>query len=457
MTLRAKLAVVLAALAACAVAAVGYLSYNITHDRQLAEIDASLSPARIDADGDGRFRPGRLNDGGARVRGNTLYVVQLIEPDGTATVVEGDVTLPVNGTDLAIAAGTYAGQGQLRFARVLETADGDEEAHTHVYRIRTFSVRGGAVQVGRDLSEMNAVLRDLRKRLFFLGFLIVGVAAIAGWILARQLTKGLGRLTTAATDVSATGRLDVDIDTTGNDEVGRLGQAFSTMLGALRTSREDQRRLVQDAGHELRTPLTSVRTNVDVLRKHVNMPAEMRAKVLDDLDSEVAELSSLVEEVVAVASGSANSEPATDVAVRDVVDAAAERIRRRYGREILVISDDSVVNAQRNLLERAVTNLLDNAAKFDTAGGRIELTVHDGRIEVRDHGPGINPSDLPRIFDRFYRSVGTRSLPGSGLGLSIVTDVAASHGGSTFASNHPLGGAIVGLQLPAVKADHTIA
>jgi two-component system sensor histidine kinase MprB len=258
----------------------------------------------------------------------------------------------------------------------------------------------------------------------------------------------LRTLTDAAGEVSVTGRLDIDVKAEGTDEVGRLGAAFSSMLSALSRSRSDQQRLVQDAGHELRTPLTSLRTNVDVLRRHSDLPADMRARVLDDLDAEVGELSALVEEVVAVGSGRSSDEPRRTMPLADAVEAAAERVTRRTGRRIDVRTDQAMVVGQRMLLERAVTNLLDNAAKFDQTGAPIELTAFEGRVAVRDHGPGIATDDLDHVFDRFFRAVGARSQPGSGLGLSIVAEVAAAHGGSTFAANDPRGGAVVGFTVP---------
>ena len=446
MSLRAKLALTLAVLTASAVAAVGYLSFSTTRQRSLQAIDESFAAAgRLGLDPDdhpSQTQPGR---GTAQIpgrpRGAALFTFQVIDVAGTVIDFTSDNPLPVDSADIAV-----ANDKRREITRSLELPDG-----VHV-RVRTIGVQGGALQIGRDLSEMDGVLRDLGKRLTLLGAAVVAVAAIAGWFLARQLTKGLSALTTAASEVSSTGRLDIDVNTSGRDEVGKLGIAFSSMLGALRTSREEQRRLVQDAGHELRTPLTSLRTNVDVMRKHANMPTEMRSRVLDDLDSEVAELTSLVEEVVAVASGAAAAEPMQPVSVAEVMEAGAERIRRRYSREITVSADASIVMAQRSQLERAVTNLLDNAAKFDSSAQPIELIGVNGRIAVRDHGPGIAEADLPRVFDRFYRSVGTRSLPGSGLGLSIVTEAAAALGGTTFAENHPDGGAIVGLQLPVLPA-----
>lgn len=446
MTLRAKLALVLASLAALAAIGVGLLSYDATSTRMLAEIDRTLlrsSRARNDLDDDnlpnfGGGRPGRGGDGGVQLA--SLEVFQVLDAAGQIIIQTDGVTLPVNAAEKAVAS---TGQGE-----VLRTVTGSDKRE---FRVRTQSRRIGAFQFGRDLSEMNRVLHDLRSRILLVGGVAVVLAAFAGWFAARGLTKSLSALTEAASEVSSTGRLDIDVAAGGRDEVGRLGTAFSTMLNALNASREDQRRLVQDAGHELRTPLTSLRTNVDVLRRHGDLPAEMRAKVLDDLDIEVAELSSLVEEVVAVGSGRSPDEPSVEVRIADVVESAAGRVGRRTGRTIDITADVSVVLAQRSSLDRAITNLLDNAAKFDNSAEPIEISVVQGRVAVRDHGPGIAPEDLDLVFDRFYRAVAARSQPGSGLGLSIVTEVASTHGGTTFAANHPERGAIVGFELPIIE------
>jgi two-component system sensor histidine kinase MprB len=109
--------------------------------------------------------------------------------------------------------------------------------------------------------------------------------------------------------------------------------------------------------------------------------------------------------------------------------------------------------ARPHQLARAVGNLLDNAVKFSPDGTRIEVTVRPGRLQVRDHGPGIGPEDLPRVFDRFHRAVEARSLPGSGLGLAIVRQIVEDAGGSASAANHPDGGAVFTLELPSAPAD----
>ncbi len=446
MSLRAKLALVLASLAALAAVGVGWFSYSATSTRMLSEIDHTLNSARvIDRDGfnpGGPFAPpGSQSFGDSTRRGAEQAVYQVIDPTGERIGGTRGVVVTPNAAERAIAA---AEQGSN--LRTVTASDG------HDYRLITRASPLGAIQIGRDLSEMRRVLSDLRTRILLVGGIAVAFAAIAGWLFARGLTRSLRQLTDAAAEVSVSGRLDIPVFANGRDEVGRLGAAFSSMLGALSRSREDQQRLVQDAGHELRTPLTSLRTNVDVLRRHQDLPQEMRTKVLDDLDTEVAELSSLVEEVVAVGSGRTSDEPSVRVPLADAVEAAAERVSRRSGHVVRVDADGTVVVAQRSLLERAITNLLDNAAKFDRSDQPILVSAHHGRIAVRDHGPGIAADDLPHVFDRFFRSVAARSQPGSGLGLSIVTEVAAAHGGSTFATNHPEGGAVVGFQLPTVSS-----
>jgi two-component system sensor histidine kinase MprB len=280
-------------------------------------------------------------------------------------------------------------------------------------------------------------------------FVVTALAAAIGWVLARQITRRLTQLTTAAEHVAGTGELDVEIRTDGRDEAARLGGAFSNMLVALARSRDAQQRLVQDAGHELRTPLTSLRTNVAVLRRHHDLPAETTQHVLDQIDAEAHQLTDLVNEIVEVATDRRDDEPVAEVALRDIAQRVVERARGRSERQIHVTADDSVVRARPAAIERAITNLVDNALKFDPDPTHvIEVHVRSGRVEVRDRGPGIDAADRAHVFDRFYRSDAARQQPGSGLGLSIVREVAVREGGSVFAEGRAGGGACIGFDLP---------
>ena len=439
MSLRWRIAFALAAIAAGATISVGVASYRATGTRLLEEVDSSLQQAWVNIE----ERPrSALQDQGLL----SVYVVQVVSPSGDVGATDREQPIPTGpGADKARARPNWLSY---------DTVDVDGED------VRLVSGRvssGYVLQVGRSLAENDAVLHDLRKRTILLVGLVTVVAAAVGWLIAGTVSGPLVRLTRAATDVRRSGRLDVDVPIGGKDEVGRLGDAFNGMLGALATSRDDQRRLVEDAGHELRTPLTSVRTNLAVLRRHPDLDEATRAQVLDDLHAETEELVGLVEEVVALARGVSDEAPPEAVELGALAEAVAARARRRHSRAVTLVDDGSVVEAPAAALERAISNLVDNAAKFDPSGGPIEIEVAGGRLVVRDTGPGIDPADLGRIFDRFYRSEEARARPGSGLGLSIVREVVERAGGTVEAANRPGGGAIVGFRLPTVEPDAAAA
>ncbi len=184
------------------------------------------------------------------------------------------------------------------------------------YRVRTTGLPNGAVQVARPLTEVDRVLQSLRTRIVVLVLLVTAAATLLGSLIAAGVTATLRRLTSAADTVRTTGRFDVSVPTAGNDEVSRLGSAFGSMLESLDRSRAEQQRLVQDAGHELRTPLTSLRTNLDVLRRHPGLPDAERTQILADLHSEVEEMVDIVDEIVTVAAGVATDEASDGVLAR---------------------------------------------------------------------------------------------------------------------------------------------
>ena len=454
MNLRARLALGLAVLSAAAATTAAGVAYASTAGRLGAEVDRSLEQAgaRLQAipagrgpfarSGGGPFaRPGGpygpLGAGRGPVGVLGLVVVQYLGPSGNVASTEGEVALPVEARDRALAAS--GGSPWLR----TEAVDGLS------YRVLTQPLQsGGAVQLARDLSGNQAVLGSLRWRFALLDAIVVALAALAGWAFARRVASPLQRLASAAEHVASTGRLDVVVAPRGGDETGRLAEAFSTMLSALARSRSQQQHLAEDAAHELRTPLTSLRTNVDILRRHEALPADARARVLGALDTELKELTGLVDELVELSTERYDEEPDGPVALDEVVQSVVERARQRSGRTIELAVQPCLVTGKKRAITRAVSNLVDNAIKFTEAPGLIEVSVGSGRVEVRDHGPGIAPPDLPRVFDRFYRSAQARGQAGSGLGLAIVAHVAESHGGRAFAANHPGGGAVVGFELP---------
>lgn len=376
--------------------------------------------------------------------------VQVLGPAG-GVLDSGSPALPVTGDDRAVAGEKVAGK---------TVEHKDVAVAEDVYRIATVSLgRGqGAVQVAQEFSDTEDLLRALQQRTFVLMAAVVVLAGLCGWWLARRITRRLIILTAAAEDVARTRRLGVQVPVTGYDEVGRLGRAFDRMLGRLAQSEEDQRRLIQDAGHELRTPLTSLRTNISLLRRMDELPPGTREELVADLSQEARELTDLVNELVDLAAGQSDTEPPQQVDLADIAEDVAVLARRRTGRDITVrASGDTTTDGRPGMLQRAISNLVENAAKFDRAGQTpIEIAVSGParpgtvRVEVLDRGPGVSETDLFRIFDRFYRAADARSLPGSGLGLSIVREVALAHGGSPFALRREGGGAVIGFTVGGV-------
>ena len=239
------------------------------------------------------------------------------------------------------------------------------------------------------------MLDSLRTRIVVVVLLVAAAATMLGSLIAAGVTATLRRLTSAADTVRTTGRFDVSVPTSGNDEVSRLGSAFGSMLESLDRSRAEQQRLVQDAGHELRTPLTSLRTNLDVLRRHPGLADIERTQILADLHSEVEDMVDIVDEIVTVAAGVATDEAPADFSLGDATRRVVERFARRTGRQFGVEADESPVHAQRTAVERAISNLLDNATKFD-AGGPIDVRVAEG-IRHRDGPRSRHTSQRTRL------------------------------------------------------------
>jgi two-component system sensor histidine kinase MprB len=308
--------------------------------------------------------------------------------------------------------------------------------------------RGVAVQIARPLDEID---RTLNRLALFLGFVSaggIGLAALAGLLVARTALAPVRRMTETAEHVSATHDLSRRIERVGGDEIGRLASSFNEMLETLEKSVSAQRRLVVDASHELRTPLTSLRTNVEVLEQGDALPEHEQAAIVSDLRMQLEELTRLMEDLLELARAGEERRTPETVNLDELVEEAVERARllARDVRFETRLQPTSVQGVPRRI-ERAVANLLDNAAKWSPPGGRVLVEVRDGEIRVRDEGPGIDAGDVPRVFDRFYRADTARGVPGSGLGLAIVRDVAEEHGGTVEAANGPLGGAELRLRL----------
>jgi two-component system sensor histidine kinase MprB len=451
---RRRLALAAAAAVALAVLLAAAAAYVLVRGQLRSEVDDSLRK-RADALAAAervvphpRFLPDRPMSKAVFDIGGPVPHVQLIGPKGRVLGPRGDeVRLPVDGSDLSRARGE--GGAGLRDAEV----DGE-----HVRILTAPLPDGGAFQIARSLDEVDQVLVDLR--LILGGVLVMGIAfaLVLGRLVARTALGPVERLTEASEHVAATRDLSRRIDAgSGDDELGRLANSFNTMLDeleramtALDRSLHSQRQLVADASHELRTPLTSLRTNIEVLRDPDGLTERQRRELIDDVSMQLDELGGLVGDLIEIARGEDRRLEPQDVRFDELVSEAVER-QSRYSRDLHFETrlEPTAVEGAPERLERAVANLLDNAAKFSPPGGIVEVSLYDGELSVRDHGPGIDPVDLPHVFDRFYRAASARAVPGSGLGLAIVRQTAEAHGGRVSVEAAQGGGTVFRLELPA--------
>lgn len=446
MTLRARIAVTAAIAVAVAVLATSLGVYAATArtlqagtDEELARIvgDLQRTPRRGGDGPGGRFVPGPR----AGELGGAGGFIQLVDDDGLVLGGSTATTIPVTPRALAVADRTGR-------AVVYESLDADGVP----VRVLTQRLDRGAVQVALPIDDTVSALARLRRQLAFGGLAGIALAAGLGTLVARRAIRPVEALTALAEDVSATGDLTRRIEAGAGDEVGRLATTFNAMLANLEQARRAQQQLVADASHELRTPLTSLRTNIEVLEHADRLSPTSRRELIADVVGQLAEFGRLVDGLVELARGDQPARAATAVRLDDAVEAAVERVRTfARDRTFTLHTTPTTVLAEADRLDRAVSNLLDNAVKHGEGG--IEVVVRDGTVQVRDHGPGIAEADLPHVFDRFYRSPEARSAPGSGLGLSIVSQVASSHGGEASAANASGGGALLTLSLPVVAPD----
>jgi two-component system, OmpR family, sensor histidine kinase MprB len=419
MPLRRRLAVATALAVGVAVAAAAVVAYLVVRRELRGQVDDQLHDQsalirRFQATP--RPRPAAgvrdLPAPPPRRGGSATYVQILTKRREVQVLGEGE-QLPVDARVRAVAAGK----------RPAGLADLDVSGQ-HL-RVLIAPLRGGgAVQLGRSLDGIDSVLARLRWILVALCAGGIALAALLGRLAARRLVAPIVRVTDAARHIEHTQDLGRRIEVSSNDEVGELADRFNKMVAALERSVAAQRQLVADASHELRTPVTSLRTNIEVL----------------------AEARELVADLIELARGDAQPAATEDVRLDALVAEALCRARRhapgvRFAEEL----EPTVVEGVPERLARAVNNLLDNAAAHADA---VDVRVGPVGVVVRDHGTGIDPEDVPFLFDRFYRGAGERAHRGTGLGLAIVRQVAEQHGGSVRAVNADGGGALFELRLP---------
>jgi two-component system sensor histidine kinase MprB len=446
MSFRARIAIASAAAVALSIMAASVIVFFVIRSQLRAPIDDALAARaeRIQHSPDITPRAFQSPEGeGLLVLGpgfGESGTVQAVSGEGDVYRFFPAYKLPVDGRTVAVARGQAP--AFFRDAHV---------AGSHV-RVLTFRYPASnlAIQIIRPLTEVDQSLRRIGLFLLLIAGAGVAVAAALGSIVARAALKPVKRLTDTAESVTATGDLSQRIEVEGTGELTRLAASFNSMLAALEESARAQRQLVADASHELRTPLTSLRTNIEVLASDRALPPGDRSKLLSDVVDQLGEMTTLISELIELARTEQQASEPEDLRLDLVASQALDRARRNRPEALFTTDlEESVVHGVPTTIERAIGNLLDNAAKWSPPGGEVHLEVRDGEVAVRDHGPGIADEDLPFIFDRFYRARSARGLPGSGLGLAIVKQVAEAHGGEVLAERADGGGMRMVMRLRA--------
>jgi two-component system sensor histidine kinase MprB len=445
LSLRSKLALVAAIPVALAISVAVSVAYAETRhelrgqlDSQLRHQASELQQQAAFAQGQGfpvvRLRPEFGQPGG---------YIQVVRGDGLLNQPDGQPVLPAGNRDRSIASDQRNGSFR-------DTHVGDVSVRMLTAPLAVVNGTGYAVQVALPLTAVNGQLNRLATAFTVLALGAFAVAIFMVWWLTRRALRPVAQLTEAAEEIATTKDLTHRIDDTSGDELGRLASSFNSMLDALERSLGVQRLLVTDASHELRTPLASLRTNSEVLREFDRLEPNQREELVAGIVSQVDELTGLVADVVELARGDEPSQDLTLVDFEHLVDRAVMQARRHWSVVTFEMhTEPVVVLGVPQRLQRAVVNLLDNAGKFSPAGSTVEVSLTaEGRLTVRDHGPGIAPDALPNVFERFYRADDARALPGSGLGLAIVKQVADSHGGTVTVTNAGSGGVIAELTVP---------
>ncbi len=461
MSLRKRLSLIAAASVGVAVLLAALICYFVVRSQLRNQVDATLEGQAALVAREGQAALGNNQFRGLPpAAGGPAPYAQIVAANGSIVGQPfGPLHLPVNGAIRSVASGrTSAAMSDVTINGI----------HIRVYSFHELALSPDqqttipvAVELGRPLNGVDHILANLRLVLLLL---VVGGAALAaflGRMAGRRVLAPLAEVAQTAKHIGETEDLTSRLRIHADDEVGQLATRFNTMLDRLESSRSElddsmraQRQLVADASHELRTPVTSLRTNIEVLLAEAELEPEDRRRLLSDVVEQSEELTALVGDLIELARGDQPGFATEDVHLDRIADEAVARARRnapgiKFTTALAPVSVDGV--AAR--LERAINNLLDNAARHSPPGGTVELTVDRDGVEVRDHGPGVDEADLPYVFDRFFRGTGARGRQGSGLGLAIVRQVTEQHGGTVTAANAPDGGAVFRLHLPVVPAD----
>jgi len=363
--------------------------------------------------------------------GGTQLLTQVIDRRGrivARSLALGGRVLPVGQSARSVIA---SGRG-----RYLDAELGTDQLRAYIAPLALSggAAAGEAVVVAASTRDLSATLGSVHLFVFVAGLVAAAVAAIALTLLMRTALAPLVRLTGAAAEIERTGDARRRLpEPESGDEVGRLAATLNAMLDALERGRERERRFLADASHELRTPLTSLAGNIDFLARHGTSD-----ELVAELQQDTRRLARLADDLLALSREEAATRP--DEIVRlDELARAAEAV------DVEVGAAPASVRGDRDALERALSNLVENARRHGRGRITIETTTKQGLalLTVADEGPGLRAEEAKLAFGRFWRGHGGG---GSGLGLAIVKATAERHGGRAYAE-----GARFTIELPTVR------
>jgi signal transduction histidine kinase len=477
MPIRLRLSLVGAGAALLALLVFGFLFDRLVvagvpmdQDTHLSRVADRAVGAVLDAEPDELVSSGDTlasRTAGRAASGNDPFVAVIDDggrvlagPEGTAEVVAG---LPASLLDEVERVGG---------ARVTIDLAGVPELRLHLRRWQhPDGAAQGMVLAGQSTAFADQQLAGTRLFLGIAGVIALIAATIAAYVASGRALRPLRQAAATADEIGRTGDLSRRLppDRSG-DAVGQLSSSFNAMLGRLGDAQnqlsqtvEAQRRFLADASHELRTPLTSIRSNAAFLIQHPEADRRDRDEAMADIAAETERMTRLVDGLLGLArADAAPARPFQSVDLAATLDDVVQRFRRQGCPVVLRISGAPVVAGDGDALTQVAAILVDNATIHGQGEVEVDVWSSDHRVTlaVSDRGHGLDPADLGRVFERFYRSNGSAAADaradgqgerGAGLGLSIARSIVEAHGGSIRAANRDGGGAVFVVDLPHAR------
>jgi len=315
-------------------------------------------------------------------------------------------------------------------------------------------------QVGEPLDQLNQAFAQTQNTIIIVLVIAAAAVVLLSLLLAGRATNPINQLARAMREIGSD-RLNRRLRWKGRrDEIGRLAETFDDLLARLEEAFARERQFIADASHELKTPLTSINANAQLLERWGDRDQAVRKESLETIENESASLAQMVTGMLTLARADSGDDiPKESISLAGIAGDAAEAARPRAQEKGLRLDVQANgvparILGDPSLVRQLAANLLDNAIKFTQSGGvTVRTAQRDGEaiLEVEDTGPGIDPKEIPLIFDRFYRSDKSRNrdVPGTGLGLAIVRSIARVHGGRVEAENCSSGGTLFRARFPA--------